>query len=189
MLRLDDEGLRYEIGRLPDSAVCLDDDAGVSRSHAQIAATAGRWQVTDLRSRNGTFVDGELVRASATLVHGVVIRCGSTELRFEEPVLARMSQAPSTESLTSWPPLSAKELEFLVVFTRPFARVPESQLDAVRPPKNSEIADELGYSLPAIRKRLKELYRKFGLTDLTHDRRRLELAQRARLHREVLARR
>jgi len=189
VVSLDDYAVRYEIGRLPSSAVCLQDDHGVSRRHAEIAAMAGRWHVTDLRSRNGTFVNGELVRATAVLVHGTLIRCGTTELRFEEPDLPRAAQAPSTEGITAWPTLSERDCALLVVFTRPFMRALESQLASVRPPKNSEIAEELGYSEAAIRKRLKDLYRKFKLTDLPNDQRRHELAVRARLHREVLAQR
>lgn len=185
-ISLQDAAVRYEIGRLPTSEVCLQDDRGVSRRHAEIASMAGRWQLTDLGSRNGTYVNGELVRATATLVNGAVIRCGTTELRFEEPIVGDDAQAPSTEGLTAWPSLSEGDIKLLVVFTRPFVRIPESQLAGVRPPKNSEIADELGYTEEAIRKRLKELYRRFDLTDLPNDRRRQELALRARLHRDVL---
>jgi len=116
-----------------------------------------------------------------------MIRCGTTELWFEEPIVGEDAQAPSTEGLTAWPPLSEGDRRLLVVFTRPFVRTPESEITVVRPPKNSEIADELGYSEETIRKRLKELYRRFELTDLPNDRRRQELALRARLHRDVLA--
>ena len=187
VLILDDGSARYGIGRLPTSAVCLSDDHGVSRRHAEISMMGGRWQVIDLRSRNGTYVQGELVRGSATLVHGAVIRCGSTELRFIEPDPTEHDHVPSTHGLTAWPPLTVKECAFLVAFTRPFMRLPESQLAGVRPPKNSELAVELGYSEPAIRKRLKDLYRKYQLTDLSNEARRSELALRARLHRDVLA--
>lgn len=188
-ISLERAAVRYEIGRLPTSEICLQDDRGVSRQHAEIVSMAGRWQLTDLGSRNGTYVNGELVRATATLVNGTLIRCGTTELRFEEPTASESAQAPSTEGLKAWPPLSERERTLLVVFTRPFMRIPESQLAGVRPPKNSEIAEELGYTEQTIRKRLKELYRKFDLTDLPHDRRRQELALRARLHRGVLVER
>jgi len=189
-ISLDDVSVRYEIGRLVTSQICLEHDRGVSRRHAEIASMAGRWQLTDLGSRNGTYVNGEIVRATAALVNGAVIRCGTTELRFEEePMVRDHAQAPSTEGLTAWPPLSEGDRRLLVVFTRPFVRIPESQLAGIRPPKNREIADELGYSDQAIRKRLKELYRKFDLADLPNDRRRQELALRARIHRGVLAER
>jgi len=188
-ISLEDASVRYEIGRLLTSEICLQHDRGVSRRHAEIVSMAGRWQLTDLGSRNGTYVNGELVRATATLVNGAVIKCGTTELRFGEPMVGDDAQAPSTEGLTAWPPLSEGDRRFLVVFTRPFGRIPESQLAGVRPPKNSEIADELGYSEQTIRKRLKELYRKFDLADLPNDRRRQELALRARIHRGVLSER
>jgi pSer/pThr/pTyr-binding forkhead associated (FHA) protein len=188
-ISLEDDAARYEIGRLPTSEICLQDDRGVSRRHAEIVSMAGRWQLTDLGSRNGTYVNGELVRATATLVNGTMITCGTTELCFEEPITNEEAQAPSTEGLIAWPPLSAGDCALLVVFTRPFIRTPESQFAGLRPPKNREISEELGYTEETIRKRLKELYRKFHLTDLPNDRRRQELALRARLHRGVLAER
>ncbi len=44
------------IGRHPDSAICLD-DVTVSRRHAEIVLTSGRYVVRDLGSLNGTYVN------------------------------------------------------------------------------------------------------------------------------------
>jgi ABC-type multidrug transport system ATPase subunit/pSer/pThr/pTyr-binding forkhead associated (FHA) protein len=51
---------RITIGRLPDSDVVLD-DLLVSRRHAVLEHTAGGWTLTDLRSGNGTFVNGRRI--------------------------------------------------------------------------------------------------------------------------------
>ena len=70
----------YTIGR-NDSDVILNDDK-ISRKHASITIVdAGQYTITDLASRNGTFVNG--VRLSRrSLRHNDLIRVGSTTLRF-----------------------------------------------------------------------------------------------------------
>jgi len=57
------------------------DDPGVSRRHAEIHTGSGRVRVVDLRSTNGTFVDGERV-ASAELHDGSTITVGRSRLVF-----------------------------------------------------------------------------------------------------------
>src|SRR5262245_55506457 len=47
----------------------------VSRRHCRFVFTEGRWQVFDLNSLNGVFVNGERVQ-QATLDHGDLIRIG-----------------------------------------------------------------------------------------------------------------
>src|SRR3954468_22351407 len=54
---------RVALGRIGGAALELPDDR-VSRQHAEIQVTGDRWTVRDLRSRNGTFVDGVQVRGS-----------------------------------------------------------------------------------------------------------------------------
>ncbi|HMI91898.1 MAG TPA: sigma 54-interacting transcriptional regulator [Polyangiales bacterium] len=73
------------IGRDPESNPCLQlHQTRVSRRHAQVelAADARSWQLEDLQSRNGTFVNGERVER-AQLRDGDVIRIGSTLLLFQ----------------------------------------------------------------------------------------------------------
>ncbi len=71
------------IGRHPDNTLVLHDDRA-SRFHCVIEPQeSGRWLLRDLGSRNGTWLNDELVR-SATLAVGDVIRVGSTRLVVEE---------------------------------------------------------------------------------------------------------
>ena len=59
-------GPRTTLGRHPGSNVVLDNIA-VSRTHAQIVEDEGRFFIEDLRSRNGTYVNGELIEAQVPL--------------------------------------------------------------------------------------------------------------------------
>jgi len=73
------------IGRDPDSNPCVQlHQTRVSRRHAQVelAEDGLSWQLADLQSRNGTFLNGERVER-AQLRDGDVIRIGSTLLLFQ----------------------------------------------------------------------------------------------------------
>ncbi len=58
-------------------------DASVSTSHAKLQRREGVWVLVDLDSTNGTFVDGERVKAEAPLVPGAMVRFGDVQLVFE----------------------------------------------------------------------------------------------------------
>ncbi len=57
-------GERLSIGRLPDNDVVLD-DLLVSRRHAELHRVDGQWQIRDLASANGTYVNGQRVSKAA----------------------------------------------------------------------------------------------------------------------------
>ncbi len=70
------------IGRSPACEIRLEDD-GMSRTHARIRCEDGRATIEDLQSRNGTFVNGERIRAIVKIEDGDKIQCGrGTVLRF-----------------------------------------------------------------------------------------------------------
>ncbi len=73
-------GERAVIGREPDCEVCLVEPR-VSRRHALIEWTYRGYQVHDLGSRNGTFVNGARI-AEATLYEGDLLEVGLVGLRF-----------------------------------------------------------------------------------------------------------
>lgn len=54
-----------QIGRRSDCAVCLPDDAAVSRQHAEFYRQDGRLYLRDLGSTHGTSVNGQPVRQTA----------------------------------------------------------------------------------------------------------------------------
>lgn len=82
-----DQGARFEIdaaevglGRGVQNAIRIH-DTEVSRSHAKIVCVEGKYQLTDLHSSNGTFVNGTLTN-TRELVGGEEIQLGRTVLLF-----------------------------------------------------------------------------------------------------------
>ena len=77
--------LGVEVGRgIPNGLLASDDR--VSRRHVRVRRSRGEWQVTDLESRNGTFVDGEPLSREATFAGEVLIRIGRSLLWAVEDV-------------------------------------------------------------------------------------------------------
>ncbi|MBL8742335.1 MAG: sigma 54-interacting transcriptional regulator [Myxococcales bacterium] len=68
------------IGRDPTSGICVPEGA-VSRQHARIGFSGGKWVITDLGSRNGTLVDGRFVTELA-LEDLHEIRVGDASFKF-----------------------------------------------------------------------------------------------------------
>src|SRR5437870_10520652 len=54
----------FRIGRVDECDVCIKDEY-VSRAHAEVAFENGQWQVKDLHSANGIFVNGERIEQAA----------------------------------------------------------------------------------------------------------------------------
>ncbi len=82
------------IGRSRDNTVALDFSPHVSRQHAIIRClNAFEYQITDLGSRNGTYVDDRRVITPVTLRDGSVIRITNNELLFQQPTSPASSGA------------------------------------------------------------------------------------------------
>ena len=58
-------------------------DPSVSRRHAELTPSAGRWYLRDLHSTHGTWLNGQRIEARAELRAGDVIRCGATEFHVQ----------------------------------------------------------------------------------------------------------
>lgn len=86
------------IGRDEGCGVALVGDTRVSRRHAELRAEGGRFVVADLRSTNGTLVNGESV-TSVALRPGDVIKLGSDgpSLRVELDAAAAAAAPPPAE--------------------------------------------------------------------------------------------
>jgi len=67
------------VGRAPRADFIVE-SALVSRLHCRITATGDKLEVVDLRSTNGTFVNGKRV-TKGHLVDGDTLRVGRVELR------------------------------------------------------------------------------------------------------------
>lgn len=85
----DDSGMIYSlgsepvlIGRAPDCAIQLL-DRRISRYHARIIATELGFDLEDMESRNGTFLNHHQVTGRVKLNHNDTIAVGGTQLLFE----------------------------------------------------------------------------------------------------------
>ena len=95
------------IGRDAANALLLKDN-GISRKHAAIAYEDGDWWVTDLDSRNGTFVDGQKVRRHV-LRQGTLLQIGATVLRCD--LGGAVPPAPAEPAVTE--AIHRQSLDFL----------------------------------------------------------------------------
>jgi serine phosphatase RsbU (regulator of sigma subunit) len=84
---------RMVLGRHPDCDIVLD-SAAVSRQHATLHRVSGEYYVEDLGSRNGTFLNGQLVQGRQLLEHGDRLRICDLTLEF-------FAEIPATASLAS----------------------------------------------------------------------------------------
>lgn len=71
----------FGVGRAPDNDIVLSDDYLVSRHHAQLVQGPSGFELVDLSSSNGTFVNGSRVQR-ALLSEGDVITIGRRVLTF-----------------------------------------------------------------------------------------------------------
>jgi hypothetical protein len=83
------------LGRGEENDFPIDHDS-ISTAHCQVTLSGSRVVIKDLGSRNGTFVNDELVE-EITLKHGQTIRLGDVVMRFE-------SDTPELESVIPVPP-------------------------------------------------------------------------------------
>jgi DNA-binding NtrC family response regulator len=87
------------LGREPSLDLFLD-DAQVSRHHARIEPFERGVLVTDLGSRNGTYVDGVAIQtANAPAEFGSILRCGKTLLGVVDDVGPFLEPAPNDPDL------------------------------------------------------------------------------------------
>lgn len=94
------------IGRSRDNTVGFDKSPQVSRQHAIIRCqNAWQYQIMDLGSRNGTFVDGRRVITPTVLRDGAIIRICNNEITFhpieseQSPGVADVTLASGTSAL------------------------------------------------------------------------------------------
>jgi serine phosphatase RsbU (regulator of sigma subunit) len=87
---------RTVIGRHPTCHIVLDNGA-VSRHHAQVLESHGNYFLEDLRSRNGTFLNGEALSSRAELHDGDQLRICDVTLSFllHSPATPSRSKNPS----------------------------------------------------------------------------------------------
>jgi serine phosphatase RsbU (regulator of sigma subunit)/pSer/pThr/pTyr-binding forkhead associated (FHA) protein len=98
------QGRRYDLnvpktimGRHPDCQIVVEVGA-VSRQHCAVSEDNGDYFLEDLKSRNGTYLNGEQVQARKRLYDGDVIRVCEVEFTFhgrERPVTGQLGTQPT----------------------------------------------------------------------------------------------
>ncbi len=167
---------RVTIGRRPANDIVLDFDAEISRVHAQLERVAGDWTLSDDGlSRNGTFVNQQLVTRRVKLGDGDLILIGRTPLLFRAPSGRAGSEPTEVRAeVTLLRDVTGTRRRVLIALCRPVAGSPSAP-----PATNKEIADELVLSIQAVKAHVRELSRLFEVSDLPQYRKRVELAKRA----------
>lgn len=117
------------IGRTRENTVCLNFSPLVSRQHAMIRCHNGfQYQLIDLGSRNGTFVNDQRVIMPVTLSPGSVIRIADNSLTFQEEVAEESEDTALTVAATmtgSGGALATRPVALLVCDIRGFSRMSE----------------------------------------------------------------
>ncbi|HTJ43588.1 MAG TPA: sigma 54-interacting transcriptional regulator [Kofleriaceae bacterium] len=82
----------FKVGKAPDNDLVISDET-VSRTHFEIVRDAKGYLVRDMKSTNGTFLDGAEIK-EAYIRAGSVLAAGATELKFT-PFEERIEILPS----------------------------------------------------------------------------------------------
>jgi len=92
VLRMFSHASIVTVGRFSENVLVLQ-GAGVSRRHCALALEGKRVRVTDFRSTNGTWVNGEEIRGSALVDFGSTLKVGTVRLTLVDgaPLVAEQS--------------------------------------------------------------------------------------------------
>jgi pSer/pThr/pTyr-binding forkhead associated (FHA) protein len=125
-------------------------------------------------SRNGSYVNGQRVSGRRRLRDGDAIRVGATVIVYRggsgdtDPTLVGLNLAEP-------PALSQIQRRVLLALARPCRDYPSLN----SPASNQQIAEELCYSVDAVKAHLRVLFHKFGLDQLPQNQKRLKLVDHA----------
>lgn len=150
------EGRRMTIGRAVENDITIADPES-SAVHAALEPLAGAWSISDLSSRNGTFVNGERVLSERPLRRGDEIRIGRSRLIYRpESTTAAIDLTATPRGV---PDLTRRERDVLLALFG--GRFPDAAF--VEPATTREIATALHVTDAAVKQHLVRLYDKFAL--------------------------
>ncbi len=89
------DGPECLLGRRLDCHIHINDQR-VSRRHARIRREGDAWQLEDLGSCNGTFINGRRIQGAARLRHGDELEIGASRFRMDlaDDMVAAVENAP-----------------------------------------------------------------------------------------------
>lgn len=167
-------GTVLTIGRAPTADVVLADDPLVSRVHARLERTGGRWTVVDDGlSRNGTWVDGVRVAGRRALHDRDSIRVGDTVLVFCAPDEREEPHTLVGEPLPLADALTPAQRAVVSALSRPVLA------GGAAPAPNAQIAAELHLSIDAVKTHLRGVAHRWGIDHLPQNEKRARTAQLA----------
>ncbi len=148
------------VGKASDNAVVLPSPT-VSRHHCQISWSPKGWLLEDLKSTNGTYVNGSRIDSSAILHGNERIKLGDFELIFEVPSVQPPGLQEQLEALQSGDPQASRAaVESLAASGRQAANHLVSKLsglDTVSGHLALEVFEKLGSdAVPALVRALKD---------------------------------
>jgi pSer/pThr/pTyr-binding forkhead associated (FHA) protein len=176
IVRFDRGRSEFTVGRNAAADLSIDWDDQVSALHTVIERIADELMlVDDGLSRNGSYVNGERVRARRRLRDGDLLRLGRTVVLVRNPADAGRSETAAGSQVVQPAELSEQQRKVLNALCRPLMQT--TTLIAL--PTNQEIADQLHLSVAAVKLHLRALFDKFGIAQLPQNKKRLALAQAA----------
>ena len=151
------------VGKASDNAVVLPCPR-VSRHHCQISFSAKGWLLEDLKSTNGTYLNGSKIKSKVILNGGEQLKLGDFELIFEMPKSESVQGAQLAEQVEALqsddPESSQAAMEFLVGHGSQAAEhlVPKlTAFDTVSGQLVQAVLEKLGSdAVPALRQALKD---------------------------------
>ena len=162
------------MGRSPQADLKLDDD-GISRNHARLRCETGRSWVSDLASRNGTFVNGERTSGRQRLRDADRVRVGRTVLAYNAAQSSLAEQTTPAGERLALPELTNTQHRVLVALCRPYRDGPSF----ATPASNQTIAAEVFLSVDAVKMHLRTMFARFELSELPQNQKRARLAELA----------
>ena len=176
ILTLEEDRERLAFGRRSTADISLNWDSQVSRLHAELVRVGEDWTLQDDGlSRNGSFVNGEIVRGQRRLEDGDALRLGRSVLIFRDPRTVDSKVTAPAADLHQAVRLSETQRQVLLELCRPY----KQSASFVTPATNEQIAQQLSLSVDAVKKHLRTLYEKFAVTHLPQNEKRARLVERA----------
>jgi adenylate cyclase len=121
-------GNTASIGRTRENTVCLNSSPLVSRQHAVIRCHNGfQYQIIDLGSRNGTFVNDQRVIVPVTLADGARIRIADNLMTFSEEIMDTTQEhlQLTVAGTSGHHPIESRPVALLVCDIRGFSSMSE----------------------------------------------------------------